>query len=570
MVKKTLLASSILLFTISTYLSAQPLADSIKKKLESFLAPWNMENSPGSSVGIIKNDSLIFVQSVGMANLEYNARNTPTTNFNIGSMAKQFTAFGIFLLEKEKKLFLHEDVRKYLPWLPKFEYKITLSDLIYHTSGLRDYLILLQISGTRLEDIVTQEHVLKLISKQQRLNSIPGEKYAYSNSNYVLLAEVIQKVSGQKFRLFMDSAIFRPLGMTNSYFEDNYSSVHQQRSYSYERIDSTHFRNIPLNYSVVGAGGMYSNVTDLAKWTTNFGTNRVWDKKTLQKLTTTVSLKNGRTLISAAGLVVQPYMGWRQYYFSGMDGGYRSFQNYFPDLRTGVIILSNLTDNLYNNNFPYGSTNILIPKDTTHWELMPRTWADSASAKINNPREYMRFVGDFISDEGGYPLSFKLIEDKMNVIVNGQTNLMGRIQGDTFMTINSYQYRYVFNKSKTDTTITILAQDDSYTLRKLAKNPKSLNELQESFVGKYYCEELDCIYSISLKDGKLLLQNNKYDDVNLNIIGVDHLGTNNWWMNHLSFFRKDGSVTGFEVNTGRVMHLNFKKITSNAKQIFRD
>jgi CubicO group peptidase (beta-lactamase class C family) len=549
---------TLLLFCLS--LSAQPLADSTKKQLELLLQPWNLNSSPGYSVGIIQNDSLVYTNSVGMANLEYSAPNTTKTIFNIGSIAKQFTAFGMFLLAKERKVALDDDIRNYLTWFPNLKYKISIRDLIYHTSGIRDYLILLQISGTRLEDIVTNEHVLKLLSKQTRLNSVPGEKYSYSNSNYVLLAEIIRKVSGQDFPAFIDSAIFRPLGMRNSYFENNYFAVHKNRSYSYERIDSTHFRNVPLNYSVVGASGMYSNILDLAKWLINLSTHRVWGKDMIDALTVRPRLKNGRLLNSAAGLVVQPYMGWRQYYFSGMDGGYRSFLNFFPDLKTGVIVLSNLSDYLYNDNFPYGSTNLLIPKDTTHWELMPRTWADSASAKIKNPGEYSAFVGDYISDEGGFALKFQLLDDKLNLVVNEQPNLMGRIQSDTFMTINSYQYRYIFNRAGKDRTVTILSLDDTYTLRKFIRQPDLSSETLKSYTGKYYCEELDCIYTIDSRKDGLFLQNNKYSDEKLNIIGVDHLSTNNPWMNHLTMLRNNEKTVGFEVNTGRVMHLYFKKI----------
>lgn len=551
----------LIFFCSSLKMSAQVLPDSVTGQIEGFLSPWNKNTSPGYSFGIIQNDSLVYTKSVGMANIEYAIPNTPSTVFNIGSMAKQFTAFDIFLLAKEKKLNIDDDIRKYLNSFPDMKRKITIRHLLYHTSGIRDYVILLQIAGTRLDDIVTNEHVLKILSKQIRLNSIPGDKYSYSNSNYVLLAEIVKNVSGQSFRQFTDSAIFHPLGMTSSYFQDNCCEIHKNRSYSYHRIDSSHFKNDPLNYSAVGASGMYSNVIDLAKWITNFNKHLVWDKDIIDQLSTKTRLNDGRELNGAAGLVVTPYLGWRQFYFSGEDGGYRSFQNFFPNLKTGVIVLSNLSDYLYNNNLPYGSTNLLIPKDTTHWELMPRTWADSASSWLDNPSAYSKFCGDYITDEAGFVFQFKLVENKMYAYIGGGANLMGKVSGDTFMTVNSYQFRYIFNRKTKEPTITILDGDGSFTLRKYIKDTVySITQLKE-YLGRYYCPELECFYNIELRGKELILTNNKYNDEKLGIVGVDHLSTNNWWMNHLAMLRNNkNEVTGFEVNTGRVMHLNFVKV----------
>ncbi|MEP7144690.1 MAG: serine hydrolase domain-containing protein, partial [Ferruginibacter sp.] len=160
----------------------QPLPDSIIKKIENLYSRWNTANSPGCSIGIVKNDSLIYSKGYGMANLEYAIPNTPATIFHMASVSKQFTAWSIILLARQGKLHLDDDIHKWLPWFPDLKEKITIRHLLNHTSGIRDQWQLLAISGTRLDDVITQEHIVKVLSKQQALNFKPGEKYSYSNS----------------------------------------------------------------------------------------------------------------------------------------------------------------------------------------------------------------------------------------------------------------------------------------------------------------------------------------------------------------------------------------------------
>ncbi|MEJ0102849.1 MAG: serine hydrolase [Bacteroidota bacterium] len=165
-----------------TNLPAQTIPDSITKKIDSLFIKWSTANSPGCTIGIVRNDSLIYAKGYGSANLEYAIPNTPETIFHMASVSKQFTAWSIILLARDGKLNLDDDIHKYLPWFPDMKVKITIRHLLNHTSGIRDQWQLLAISGTRLDDVITQEHIVKILSKQQALNFNPGEKYSYSNS----------------------------------------------------------------------------------------------------------------------------------------------------------------------------------------------------------------------------------------------------------------------------------------------------------------------------------------------------------------------------------------------------
>lgn len=225
----------------ASHLRAQPIQDSTLKKIDSLFSKWNNENSPGCTVGIVRNDSLIFSKGYGMANLEYTVPNTPPTIYHMASVSKQFTGYAIALLAMKGKLSPDDDIRKWLSWFPDLKHKITIRHLLNHTSGIRDQWQLLALSGTRLDDVITQDHVVKILGQQQALNFRPGEKYSYSNSGYTMLAEIVKAASGQTLRAFTDSAIFKPLGMNSTHFHDNYTEIEKNRSYSYNRVDSVHF-----------------------------------------------------------------------------------------------------------------------------------------------------------------------------------------------------------------------------------------------------------------------------------------------------------------------------------------
>jgi CubicO group peptidase (beta-lactamase class C family) len=539
-------------------LAAQPLPDSTIKKIDNLVGSKVKNSGPGFAIGIILHDSLVYTRAFGMANLECDLPISTTTNFDIASMAKQFTAFCIFLLEKQNKLNIDDDIRRYLVWFPDLKYKIAIRNLLYQTSGIRDYLILQQICGTRLDDVVTPGYIANLLSKQSTLNYAPGSAYSYSNSNYFLLDEIIETISGQSLRKFADSAIFKPLGMTNTYFEDNYSAVRKNRTYSYDRMDSTHFSNINMS-----SGGLYTNVLDLSKWIINFSKHLVWDEQTITKLTTKIRISDGRELQFVPGNISYTFYGWRQYYFSGVAGGYRSYQIYYPDLKTGFIILSNASDFFSRGNVAYDIIQFLVPKDTTNWNLMPKTWVDSTNTTLKNPSDYKEFTGEYVSDQAGLTQRFDLVNNKMYVYSDGTEKPLGEFSKDTFMFLQNTEYRYVFNRHSKMPTISMLTTNqEDFIFRKYVNDTSSSAAKLQVYQGRYFCPELDCFYSIELKKGGLYLVNSKYDDVPIGVIGIDHLSTRNWWMSHMIMIRDNkNQIAGFEVNTGRVMHLYFKKVS---------
>ena len=553
----------LLLLSAAVCVSAQNLPDSTIKKIDNLFKYWDKNTSPGYAVGVVRNDSLIFAKGYGMANLEYNIPIKPETIFHMASVSKQFTAFSVVLLARQGKLNLDDDIRKYLPWFPDLKVKITVRNLLNHTSGIRDQWQLLAIAGTRLDDVITQDQVIKILGKQQALNFKPGEEYSYSNSGFTMLAEIVRAVSGKSLRKFTDSAIFKPLGMDNTHFHDDYTEIVPNRSYSYDRARGGRFTNSTLSYSVAGATSLFTNIDDMGKWVMNFYDHKAGDQKDIEQLTQKGKLNNGTEIDYALGISVNDYKGHKIYSHNGADAGYRTMVSVFPDLKMGFIIFSNLGDT-----DPFGKAQQLqglFIKDTSPQKKSPKpAVADSTGAIFNDTLAIKKFTGSYISEDGAR-FAFKLKNRKLFWEAGRNNNQLVKRANDTLVMLNDPTVKFIFTvKNSKETIVDQYWPGNHRRLIKYDADAKPTDEQLHVYAGNYYCPELDCSYQIVLKDHHLLLTNAKYNDTPLTLYGDNHLTNNFWWMDNLQIVRNaKNQVTGFEVNSGRIRHLLFKKETRN-------
>jgi CubicO group peptidase (beta-lactamase class C family) len=548
---------ALLILFIAAPVHGQPIPDSTLKKLDQLFAKWNRPNTPGCAVGIIRNDSLIFSKGYGMANLEYDIPNTPATIYHMASVSKQFTAFSIVLLARQGRLNLDDDIRRYLPWFPDLKEKITIRHLLHHTSGIRDQWQLLATSGTRLDDVITQDQIIKILSRQQALNSKPGEKFNYSNSGYTMMAEIVKAVTGQTLRQFTDSAVFKPLGMLHTHFHDDYTEVVKNRSYSYYPKDSASYSNSVLSYSNVGATSLFTNINDMSKWVMNFYTHQVGDQQDIDTLTKKGKLNNGREIDYALGISNMTYNGWKGLSHGGGDAGFRTMMMVFPSQKMGFLVFSN-AGNFNVGNLANQVANLFI-KDTTKKTDTNKS-KDSSGVILKNTAALDKFMGNYISDEG-MRIGFRLNNNKLYAEAYGQSVLL-REEKDTFFLVNDPEIKFSFNTPRAgDTTVfAALNPDTREVLKKYNAAPLSAQAMK-AYTGTYYSPELDCKYGIAIKNNKLVLTNNKYEDAPITLAGADQMLIDRWWMGNLRLTRDTkGQITGFEVNSGRVLHLKFDKL----------
>ncbi len=558
-IKLKLITLFLLSVIIANNGAAQSLPDSITKKIDSIFIKWNNNTSPGGTIGIVRNDSLVYAKGYGMANLEYAVHNEPATIFHMASVSKQFTAFSIVLLAKQGKLKLDDDIHKYLTWFPDLKEKITIRHLLNHTSGIRDQWQLLAISGTRLDDVITQDHIIKILSKQRALNFKPGEKYSYSNSGFTLLAEIVKSVSGQSLGKFTDSAIFKPLGMNNTHFHDDYTEIVLNRSYSYNRVDSTHFSNSILSYSNAGATSLFTNINDMSKWVMNFYNHTVGDQSDIERLTTKGKLNDGKELTYALGIAVGKFNGWKEYSHGGADAGYRTYLSVLPDIKMGFIVFSNLGD--FNPGGKMSAIANLFVKDTANVKaLVTGVKRDSAMAVLKDSLKWKKFLGDYTGDDG-VPFNIYLKGGALYYQVYNETNFLIKENRDSFSVGQDPSVKFVFALKNKDTLLTVITPDQNYYSKKYRNDTAAGDLVLKKYTGTYYCPELDCKYGIELKNHQLILTNSKYNDTKLSLIGTDHLLSDYWWMNHLKvLYDSSQKIIGFEVNAGRIEHLKFNKI----------
>ncbi|HVX39966.1 MAG TPA: serine hydrolase domain-containing protein [Gemmatimonadaceae bacterium] len=314
--------------------------DSASRWVDSIFAPYASARVPGCAVGVTRNGALELAKGYGVADLGTGAPITPSTPFYIASLSKQFTAMSIVLLAQEGKLSLDDSLRRWVPEVPSFGATITLRELLHHTSGLRDYFTLLAVSGWPADGPLTERQFLDLMHRQKSLNFQPGDEFLYSNSGYVLLAIVVERASGESLRAFAARHIFAPLGMTHTEFRDDHREVIPGAAVGYQPAGGA-FRVSQPEFDVVGDGGAYSTVEDLAKWNDNFRTGVVGGAAAVAAMQTRGRLNDGQTIPYALALSVGRHAGLTTYSHAGAYAGYRSAMLRIPEAGLSVITLCN-------------------------------------------------------------------------------------------------------------------------------------------------------------------------------------------------------------------------------------
>ena len=376
--------------------------ETLETKVDQLFAKWDKPDSPGAALAIVREGGVVYKQGYGTANLEYDIPITPGTIFDIASVSKQFAAFAIATLSYEGRLSLDGDIRIHLPDVPDFGNTITIRHLLHHTSGLRDWVQSLVIAGDMMDDVISFNHILKMVRHQKRLNFEPGAAFLYSNTGYNLLAEIVERVTGDSFREWTDAHIFKPLGMTNSHFHDDYEMILKNRAYSYQTDENGGFKHAVNNTTALGSSSLYSTVEDLAKWILNFEDTRIGEQAVIEQMHQRGVLNNREQIDYAFGLNIGEYRGLKTVGHSGSWRGFRSHLIRLPDQKFGVVILCNL--DTFN---PLGLAekvadlylaNVLAPVETSEPDKVLESAEDIKSEPLS-PEQLTEFEGDYYTEE---------------------------------------------------------------------------------------------------------------------------------------------------------------------------
>jgi len=336
-------ARAILRTSLSTLIIALPATINAQAPLvvDTLFANMHSATGPGCVIALDSGGRRRWLTTFGQRDLERGGLNDSTTRFEAGSVSKQVTAAAVVLLARQGRLSLNDDVRRWIPELPDLG-RVTVRMLLTHQSGWRDWRNLTEMSRWTSDDATwTNADALALLVRQRALNFAPGSQYAYSNSNYVLAAILVERVSGSSLRVFTTEAFFKPLQMNATTWRDEPGGMYRGRAQGYSPRDDGSFRNDTPAETVVGPSGLLTTTPDLLRWLRNFDTGAVGGPGFREDMERVGVLASGRPTSYAMGLEVSTLGGERVVSHAGWTGGYVAYAGRMPTRGLSLVILCN-------------------------------------------------------------------------------------------------------------------------------------------------------------------------------------------------------------------------------------
>ena len=310
-------------------------------RVDSLFDRWRGTDRPGCAVGVSHAGRVVLERGYGMADLESAAPMTPATVVHAASLAKSVTALAVVLLERDGKLSLDDDVRRYVPELPDYGARITIRHLLTHTSGLRDFFELLILARGRFEeDRITDADAMAMIARQRVLDFAPGTEHQYVNTGYLLAAHVVARASGQPFPAFVTSRILLPLGMTHTRLRDDVAARVPGRAVGYARRGAGWRTSVP-NFDVLGSTNLETTVGDQLRWAAYLDRPPAGDSALVRRMHTPGVLANGDTLAYGLGLALVRDRGLQVAEHEGRDPGFRAYLGRWIEPALSVALLCN-------------------------------------------------------------------------------------------------------------------------------------------------------------------------------------------------------------------------------------
>jgi CubicO group peptidase (beta-lactamase class C family) len=509
-----------------------------EKFSKAYVAP-----APGCAAAVSLNGDVVFEKAFGLADMEHNVPNTTQTIFESGSVAKQFTAAALVLLQQDGKLSIDDPVKKYIPELPDYGSPLTIRHLLNHTAGLRDWGTVMSLTGAgRGERVINQDLALDVITHQRALDFTPGSEYSYSNSGYNLAAIIVERVSKQKFPAFVEERLFKPLGMKNSSWRDDYQRIVPGRAQAYSRQGSGPWRLTMPFMNVYGNGGMLTTVGDWIKW------NVMLDSQSLgaplvNALETRGVLSDGRKISYALGLTVNNYKGLKDVSHGGATAGYQTFLVRYPDNKVSVAVMCNGT-----SPSAEGITASIRDEIFGPYPDAPKT----ERAKVSE-EELKKFVGIWRNEKTHIPARFGL----QNGIPGWRGARLVPMGGGEF-TAGENRLKFILDKDGKPTAAeTVDAEGEVRRWlpeKEWTPTPADL----ESFKGDWFSDEAGATLTVAVDADKVFIKQRPVTSLQMQPLYKDHFAVQGYFV----WFTRDqnGKVNGMHVGASRIRDMPFVRV----------
>lgn len=534
-------------------------------RIDQLFERWNNRNSPGCAAGVARGGRMIYARGFGSANLDHHIANAPSTVFPIGSNSKQFTAMVVALLAEDGRLSLDDDVRRWVPELPAYARPITVRDLLHHTSGLRDYQALRFLSGTP-PDYVDLGWVLHLLSRQRGTHFPAGEKWEYSNSNYVLARVVAERASGRTLRQLARERIFEPLGMRSTTWDETGRRIVHNRATPYTGGGLDGWR-IALGTTLAGSGGIWTTIEDLLRWDENFYHNRLGkgDPGLVRRAVepSRPSFEAVRPLEEDSrdgygfGVFLGRHHGRPIQWHAGRGPGHVGDMARYPRQHVSVFCLCNATID----------TRFLARKmaDLVLGDENPKSLPVPVYTSL--PQEIVAAsAGDYLNPVTGTVWSLSgdpSAPGKIALDVAGADYILSPTgPGEVFFTDPPLGWRVTIERDEKGrgNRLNLFEEGvETAHYQRLGKPPAPAT--LAAYAGTYDCDELENPYTLEIVDGTLHLRTKVQPNGTLAFGGPDRFILPTEWFTLIFQFTRDarGRVTGFRLDSGGANGFRFER-----------
>lgn len=550
-----------LMFLISPNL-VQAQVEGFAERIDSLVATRFSEHLPGGAIAVLSENGLMYKKTIGLMDVEQNLKIDENTLFDLASVAKQFTAFAILLLEQEGKLQLDDDIRTYLKDLPDYGHSITVRHLLQHTSGIASTDWLRILTDNSFDRVWSHEDELKLIKQYAQLNFKPNSQHVYSNGGYSLLASIVEELSGISFGDYLKQHVFKPLGMKTALVNTHPGLNLENAASGYEILEGKALKVSSSNDYSYGSGNIWASLNDMMKWGQNFFTPKVGNAEMMNRIFNIYNtLENGDSLAYTYGFFVRKYKGLKLVEHQGGVPGFRNYVMIFPD--DELIIIASFNNESTNvRSILTGIADALLADRMVEKPSKNRVEVD---VKLDLAKG---FAGTYeLSD--GMELGFEVERDTFWLVVPGNPKFPLFAEDDCNFFLKAFDAQCTFIKSENGEVNRMVWKQRGRSFNGFRLGEKvelSIEEIQR-FAGRYIQRDLKMEYPISFENGMLYVQTpstfKKYfgiEKLELSHVSGDKFLTNR--LGVLKFTRDEKNcVNGFVMpELGRLQMVRFSLI----------